>query len=120
MERKILNIIGATTLSAILILPGLALAALDRIEEAFELDLTQVTLPAHQASQVVIRECGSCDLQIFQVDGYTSYFIRSQPVTLAVLLDAAQSVSDRENTLVVVNYSTATEIVTKIRLFVDE
>ena len=58
--------------------PGLAGAALERLEDAFELSLDHVQLPAYPGGYVLVRECDDCqtvslrltDTTRFQIDGY--------------------------------------------------
>ena len=58
--------------------PGLAGAALDRLEDGFELSLEHVQLPAYPGGYVLVRECDDCqtvslrltDTTRFQIDGY--------------------------------------------------
>ncbi len=98
-------------------LAGVATAALVPLEENFELGLNQVTLPAHSASQVVIRECGDCSPQVLAVNGSTVYFLgQNQSVSLAEMRAAAADVRDRESTGVYVFYKPETGVVTRIVL----
>ena len=112
-------------LSTILSVAALALAisapvqgALDRIEEAYELDLTQVTLPIHNADRVIVRACDTCEPVFHSVDASTTYHIdsRENVVSLTELREAAASVSVPRETLVYVMYSTESGVVTRITL----
>ena len=69
MDRKIIFALAALTLA----FAGLAQAKLDRIEEAYELDLTQVILPAHSADRVTLKQCEDCFTVQLQADDGTSY-----------------------------------------------
>ena len=114
MDRKIIIALAALTLA----FAGLAQAKLDRIEEAYELDLTQVILPAHSADRVTLKQCEDCFTVQLSVDAGTSYHVgmRSPGITLQTLIAAADAVSDRENTLVYVMYEPESLVVTRIIL----
>ena len=114
MDRKIIIALAALTLA----FAGLAQAKLDRIEEAYELDLTQVILPAHSTGKVTIKPCAGCDTVKLRADARTSYHvgIGSPGVTLQTLIDAADAVSNRENTPVYVMYQPESLVVTRIIL----
>lgn len=95
-----------------------AQATLERIEEAFELDLTQVTLPRHEAGRVVIRQCSACQAVVLRVDENTTYHIghRRNAVPLQDLIEAAASTTRRKEALLYVMYSTVSGVVTRITL----
>jgi hypothetical protein len=114
MDRKIIIALAALTLA----FAGLAQAKLDRIEEAYELDLTQVILPAHSADRVTLKQCEDCFTVQLQADDGTSYHIglRSPAVTLQTLIAAADAVSDREHTPIYVMYRPESLVVTRIIL----
>jgi hypothetical protein len=65
--------------------------ALRVIEAALELDPASVRLPRHEAGQLVVRECSSCDVLILRVDAGTTYHIgvSSPAISLQQLLDEA-------------------------------
>lgn len=91
------------------------LAALDALEEAYELRLGEVTLPAHAASQVVIRECQGCEPTVLSVDGRTTYHV--DPATRSVPLSQFQAAAGRaRDGLIVVFYAPDTGRVTRIVL----
>ncbi len=114
MDRKIIIALAALTLA----FAGLAQANMKRIEEAYELDLTQVMLPAHTADRVTLKQCADCYTVQLKVDAQTSYHIgmRSAAVTLQTLTAAADAVSDREHTPVYVMYRPESLVVTRIIL----
>ena len=114
MDRKIIITLAVLTLA----FTGLAQAKLDRIEESYELDLTQVSLPAHAADQVTLKACEDCFTVQLTVDARTSYHVgmKTAGVTLLELTDAAAKVSDRENALVYVMYRPESLVVTRIIL----
>jgi len=95
---------------------ALARAALDPLEEAHEATLGQVTLPAHPASQVVIRTDPGADPVVIPVTGETRYFVEPEverPVPLTRLRQAAAAHPDA---LVFVFYAVDGNAVTRIVL----
>ena len=101
-----------------LLLAGGAQAALERIEEAFEVELTQVELPLHDAGQVRLTPCADCERIALPVGSRTRYLIGydgdGQP--LEAFREAAAGVGDPRSALVVVIYDTATREVTRLIL----
>jgi hypothetical protein len=96
---------------------GASHAALVPLEESYELGLDQVTLPAHSAGQVVIRECAACSPKLMPVSSSTSYYLEPQRrVTLRELQDVADSLRKKQSVGVYVFYTPETGVVTRIVL----
>ena len=116
MDRQIILTLAVLTMA----FTGLAQASMQRIEEAYELDLTQVILPAHEADRVTLKQCADCFTVQLSVDYRTSYHVgmNSAGVTLRELTDVATAVSsrDREKTPVYVMYRPESLVVTRIIL----
>ncbi len=116
MDRQIITTLAVLTLA----FAGLAQAGMKALEEAYELNLTQVILPAHEADQVAFKACADCFTVQLSVDYRTSYHVgmRSAAVTLRELTDFVDAVrdSDRENTPVYVMYEPESLVVTRIIL----
>ncbi len=114
MDRKIIITLAALTLAY----TSLAQAVLNRVEEAFEVDLTQVSLPSHAHDQVTVKACAGCDSVKLRADAGTSYYLgfRSEAVTLQELTDAVDAVRDRSTTPVFVLYKPESLVVTRIIL----
>ena len=95
---------------------GMATAALDIVEDAYELDISDVQLPASSAGQVVIRQCdaNNCDVQQLSVDQNTTYHVGES--TAAVPLSDFRQAATGINKLIYVFYSVVTETVTRIVL----
>jgi len=100
-------------IAVVLTWPVTAMGALDHVEEAYEVSLDQVTMPAHSASRVVIRRCADCDPILLPVNAQTSYKVGGENVDLATLRDLA---SGGSNALVIILYSPDTGVVTRIVL----
>jgi hypothetical protein len=109
---------SALLVAASLLLAGGARAALERIEEAFEVALTRVELPRHAAGQLRLTPCADCERIALSVGPRTRYLIgydgEGQP--LEALREAAAAVADPRSALVVVIYDTATREVTRLIL----
>ncbi len=114
MDRQIITILAVLMLA----FAGLAQAGMKALEEAYELNLTQVMLPAHEADQVAFKACADCFTVQLSVNYDTSYHVgmRSAAVTLQTLTAAADAVSDRENTPVYIMYEPESLVVTRIIL----
>ena len=116
MDRQIITTLAVLTLA----FAGLAQAGMKSIEEAYELDLTQVILPAHEADQVALKACPDCFTVQLSVNHRTSYHVgvNTAGVTLRELTDFVDAVrdSDREKTPVYVMYEPESLVVTRIIL----
>ena len=114
MDRKIIITLAVLALAY----TGLAQAMLNRIEEAYELDLTQISLPTHATGKVTVKACAACDTVKLRADARTTYQLGfdSVGVTLRELTDAADAVHDRSTTPVFVLYKPESLIVTRIIL----
>jgi hypothetical protein len=94
---------------------GLAHAALDKVEDTYELSLSQVQLPTFSTGNVVVRACPDCEPVLRPVSERTEYRLGSAgpQVTLRELRDAAKAA---RNGLVYVAFSTETGAVNRIIL----
>ena len=98
---------------------GLALsagAALAPLEQAYELGLNEVTLPAHSASQVVIRRCAECEVETLPVNASTTYFVGSKRSANLADFRAVAEQARPDSTAVYVFYKPETGVVTRIVL----
>ncbi len=114
MDRQIITALAVLMLA----FAGLAQAGMRTVEEAYELDLTQVILPAHSTDRVTLKECADCYTVQLSVNARTSYHLgfNSAGVTLLGLNDAVSRVSDQKNTPIYVMYEPETLVVTRIIL----
>jgi hypothetical protein len=114
MDRQIITTLAVLTLA----FAGLAQAGMRTIEEAYELDLTQIILPVHEADWVTLKECADCFTVQLSVDYRTSYHVgmNTAGVTLRELTDFAGAVSNREDTPIYVMYEPESLVVTRIIL----
>ncbi len=114
MDRKIIIMLAVLTLA----FASLAQAKLDPVEKSFELQLTQISWPAHATGKVTVKPCAGCDTVKLQVNAQTSYHIgfNSVGVTLQDLINAADAVHGQPNTGVGVLYKPESLVVTRIIL----
>jgi len=100
------------------LLLGLAMpvsAALIALEEAYELDTADVTLPGHRAGRVIMRACAGCDATVHRVAEATTYHIGAD--TSPVTLDELRAAVDADpGNLIYVYFKPETLVVTRIVL----
>ncbi len=114
MDRKIIIMLAVLTLA----FASLAQAKLEHLEKSFELQLSQISWPAHATGKVTIKPCAACDTVKLRVNDQTSYHIgvRTPGVTLQDLINAADAVRGQPNTAVGVFYQPESLVVTRIIL----
>jgi hypothetical protein len=76
-SNKIMTNLRLTILVFTLVLSGSVFAALDKVEEVLELELSSIQLPAHEVDKVVITQCAdaNCSSQTFEATSDTVYRI---------------------------------------------
>ena len=91
-------------------------AALIIDEEAFELDISAVRLPANTSGEIVIRECAAmeCETTRLAVDQFTTYHLGF--ASGSTTLDGLKRVSAAEDQAIYIFYRADTETVTRIVL----
>lgn len=118
MNRRILGafLVGASIATLSLSTP--ARAVLETVEEAYELSLLQVRMPASSGDSVVIRTCATCEPIRLRVDAQTTYRLayNKPPVSLAEMNSFIGAVADRQKTAVAVFYDPESLVVTRIIL----
>lgn len=87
------------------------------IENAYETDTGQLSLPSNPRGQVVIRECSGCKPVVLRVNRETRYLLAPsrEPVTLATLRGAVAAGGDSDR-MVTVFYNLQTGFVTRVVL----
>jgi hypothetical protein len=111
--------IRITVLAAFLLLAGTAAqATLKAIQEAFELSLDQVVLPANDTGQLVVHRCAGCKPETLRVAADTQYFIRpaTRPVSLDDARKAAGKAAGRRQASAYVYYDPKTRTVRRLVL----
>lgn len=93
---------------------GTASGALDRIEEAYELDAGQLRFPTYTTDQVIIRPCDTCEPQRLQATDKTTYRIGNRNMALDRFLQAMSLSRDKKDQLITVFYRPETLEVTRI------
>jgi hypothetical protein len=93
-------------------------AALEPVEQAYELLLRSVSLPLHESGQLVVRECAGCRPEILRVTGATRYFVRptATPVSLRDLRAVAARAGATPGALLYVYYDPGTRNVRRLVL----
>jgi hypothetical protein len=118
MNRRILSafLLGASVVTLSLSTP--AGAVLETVEEAYELTLLQVRMPASSADSVVIRTCATCEPVRLRVNAQTTYRLAygEAPVSLAEMNSFIGAIADRQDTAVAVFYEPESLVVTRIVL----
>ena len=111
MIRKL----GITLITLTVLWSGIALGALEALEEVAEVSTAGIRLPASAAGRVVHRQCNSCEATIWPVNAATTYHIgiRTAPVSLAEL---KRAVATRKYELIYVFYAPDSGIATRLVL----
>lgn len=101
-------------LALMLTVPAAAFAALDALEQAYELSLADVQLPHSTTGRTVVRACEGCDEVVLRVEPATTYHVRAggEPVSLADFKAVAANMERSQ--LITVFYSTSTLAVTRL------
>ena len=124
MESRVNNVLIAMMMLAVILLVWnrATHAALQLVEQAYELDSTQVERwPLADDGQLIVKPCETCDSVILNVDANTRYLtsFRGSRISLAELLNLKTRVGGRESANVYVFYSTENNLVTRLVLDAD-
>ena len=117
--HTIMNRTMTITLAALLLMAtGVTHGALVILEDSFEVDLTQVTLPVYPGTSVVVRLCSDCNKVVLEIDRRTTYYIGvgSKAITPEEFHAALDAIQDPRNGLVYVMYRPDSRVVTRIML----
>ena len=111
------NILMGTTLSLALAVPA-AQAALDRIEEAYEVTPRSVRLPGYNNGRLTVTPCEGCDEVALRASVFTKYFSGSPrlQVTRAELAEEASSATAQAEGIMYVFFNPETLEVTRVVL----
>jgi hypothetical protein len=124
MESKSLNVLITMTMLAVILLVWTRAtnAALERVEDAYELRLEQVERwPLADSTNIVVRPCSRCDRVVLQVNAATRYSngLRGADIGREELLRVKSTIRDRDNTFVYIFYRPENSSVTRIVLDAD-
>jgi hypothetical protein len=111
---RVVRVIAAALLLAITTPAG---AALQALEQAYELTLDQVSLPGSPDGQLVARPCANCPPVILRLSAQTTYHIRpdNTPVSWQDFSAAVRS-GPRSKTRLAVFYTAEARQVTRLVL----
>jgi hypothetical protein len=93
--------------------------AIRQIEQAFELNPTQLEIPTRPDAQLTVRPCAGCQIVALRVTAATrwySSFDEQQPVGQATVLEIYRTLSRNPRTLVHVFYEPQTLRVSRVVL----
>jgi len=93
-------------------------AALEAIEDAYEIELARVELPAYALGRVSFSPCAGCERIGLQVDGNTRYLLAGAPAPLSLgsFREEAARMIDPGDAVVYLIYDTRTRVVTRLIL----
>ncbi|HKL62883.1 MAG TPA: hypothetical protein VJ883_05920 [Woeseiaceae bacterium] len=92
------------TLLALAGLAQVAAAAPPAVEEAYEVWVERLTLPANEFGSVILRECDNCDPVTLRVEGDTRYVFDGQAMTLKAFRAAVLNMAGRDEAVGTVVY----------------
>lgn len=106
------------TLVTVVLVAGTAQATLKSVEEAYELGLSQVTLPGSDTGQLVVRPCAKCKPEVLRVSPATAYLVRpaTTPVSRSDLVAGAAKALNRATAMIFVYYEPQTGNVRRVVL----
>ncbi len=95
-----------------------AQASLKTIEQAFEVQLSQLVRPGPTGGPVIVRRCTTCKPESVTITAETRWFVRPgrTPIALKDWLTASRTRVQPAKAMVYVYYSPATRRVTRIVL----
>lgn len=90
-------------IAAVLVCAGFTqVAAAPAIEQAYEVRVQDLTLPANEFGSVILRECASCDLVTLRVEGETTYRFQDRILPLREFRAAVLNMKDRDEAMATV------------------
>jgi hypothetical protein len=117
MNRRTL---ATVVLSLGLLGNAFAFRVLEQVENAYELSLAQVELPADAGGALSFKVCDTCRTSVHQVTRATQYFLNGTAVTLDGLSSAAADIRKTPNgedrTLVAVYVDIESQRVTRVAM----
>jgi hypothetical protein len=124
MESRINNALVAmmTLTVTLLVWNQAANAALQLIEQTYEIDSTQIERwPLAGDGNLILKPCDACDSVILNVDANTRYLtdFRGNAISLEELLQLKSLIRGREGTYAYVFYTADDNLVTRLILDVD-
>jgi hypothetical protein len=118
-SNKIMTNLRLTILAIALAFSGGVFAALDRVEEVLELEVSDVQLPSHEVDKVVVSQCVECTSLTLHVSRETVYRIGgfdAPKVSLVEFNAAIRKARVKRELLIYVGYAPDTNKVTRIVL----
>lgn len=92
------------TMLALAGLAQVAAAAPPAVEEAYEVWVKHLTLPANEFGSVILQECNDCDRVTLRVEGETRYVFDGRAMTLRAFREAVLNMNGRDEAVGTVVY----------------
>ena len=87
------------------------------VAEAYELALSDVTIPATPSSGITFRKCADCDKETVRVTPTTQYSVNGQVYPLKGVRRLCFDSGDRANTFVSVVHHLESDVVLSVSVF---
>ena len=111
MHIRILLVLVALGLSHVTV------AEFRTITEAYEVDLSNLTLPATVNGKLTFRQCSECDAQTLRVTGKTRYLINDREFTLAEFKRQLRRVRHRKDQNISVSHHLESNTIRAIKVW---
>jgi len=105
-----------------LMFSGIASGALVKLEEVVEAELSSVSLPGHQADQILIKSCDACEQIELRVGSNTVYRVggrAGEAVSLQEFSRVVRNDDQGPELFLLIAYAPETKIVTRLVAFTE-
>lgn len=91
-----------------------AVADFRTVERAYEVALSDMTVPVTTTGQLVFKQCEDCDYQSIPMTGHTLFLVNGHSVELKEFRKRTQAVRDRESETIVVMHHLESNTITSL------
>ena len=93
-----------------------AAAEFTTIERAYEIALSDFTVPVSQSGSVMFRQCADCETKIVRMTQATSFVINGESVELKEFRKSVFEIRDRVRTTVIVMHHLESDTITAVKV----
>ncbi len=94
-----------------------AAAQFKTIQQAYEVNLSEVRLPRNENGTIAFKECDKCEYRTKRVSAETRYLLDGHSIPLAKFREAMQHVTDRKNEAVTILHHLENNRVTEVSVY---
>lgn len=106
--------IRKTLLAALMCLSMSAAAEMTIVEEAYEIALSNLTVPVSSSGSLIFKKCADCDRMSVHMHRHTRFIVNGENVDLLEFRKSVYQVRHRDTAMVIIKHHLESDTITSV------